>query len=277
MIGKNKSVWGIIAIFLMTIIVSGCETSSEEVLPANFAVTSIENGKADKTITYYGPAKSLGRGVARTWVEVTGDGKPVSIGVNFSAKDVTIAGLPDHQAMYHLDFPEQVSIAPFKGMMFDWNPHGHIPDEVYGKPHFDFHFYMIPEMEHMAIPLDIGHPHSAQFESDYMPADYMSLYLAIPGMGNHWISKAAPELNGQGFTKTMILGAYQDKQIFIEPMISLEYLQSLKPNGKVTEAISQFPKVQKSGYYPRKYTVSYNPTPGEYSIALTELYYREAE
>lgn len=276
MIAKSKSLLSTVALCLMAAVMTSCETSTD-VLPSNLEEVIVVSAKSAKTTTYYGPAKPLGKGVARTWVEVTSDGKPVAIGINFSAKTIAIDGLPDQQSMYHLQFPEQAQIAPFKGMMFDWNPAGHIPDEMYGKPHFDFHFYMIPEMEHMAIPLDIGHPHSDVFESDYMPADYMSLHLAIPGMGNHWISETAPEWNGRGFTKTMILGAYKDKQIFIEPMITLEYLQSLKPNETVVEAISQFPKVQQSGYYPRKYTITYKPVPGEYSVALTELYYREAE
>lgn len=272
MITKEKPLLKLLMLLLVITVITGCEKTND-VSPAN----KDDKGGISKTTIHYGPAKSIGSGVASMWIEVTRDGKPVAIGINFSAKEATIGNLPDKQTMYHLQFPEQGKFAPFAGMMFDWNPTGHIPNELYEKPHFDFHFYMIPEKEHMAIPLEIGHPHSNWFESDYMPANYMSLTLAIPGMGNHWVDKAAPELTGQGFSKTLILGAYQDKQIFIEPMITLEYLQSLKPDETVTEAISQFPKVQKSGYYPKKYTITYDPTPGEYKIALTDLYYREAE
>jgi len=226
------------------------------------------------TTIFYGPAAALQQGEAKTWIEVSLEGEPVAIGISFTAKAETIASLPGEQTMYHLQFPEQAKFAPFMGIMFDWNPAGHIPEELYGKPHFDFHFYMISEAEHMAIPLEIGHAHQPWFEQDYMPADYKSLYLSIPGMGNHWVAETAPEFTEAGFSKTLILGAYQDKQIFVEPMITLEYLQSLKPGKSVTEAISQFPQVQKAGYYPRSYTISHDASTDEYKIALTDLYYR---
>lgn len=275
MITKKKYLLSGLVLFL-TATITGCE-KPDEAHPSFVESISSINASVDKTTVHYGTSTNLGKGVARTWVEVAGDGTPVSIGINISAKAAKLKELPLEQTMYHLQFPKQASVAPFMGMMFDWNPNGHIPDEIYGKPHFDFHFYMIPEEEHMAIPFGPEHPHENWFEKDYMPATYMSLRFAIPGMGNHWIDKATPELHGAQFTKTLILGAYENKQIFIEPMITLEYLQNLKPFNTVSEEIAQFPKVQKSGYYPRKYTMTYDPTSQEYKIALTELYYRVAE
>lgn len=278
----NYIMRGIVSLSLIYFMSSltGCDTQSNEfIAPINSdgPVKELRSLGNEKTTFYYGTPVSLGKGIARTWIESSRSGKPVAIGITISAKAAKIDNLPKEQTMYHLQFPKQGEFAPFMGMMFDWNPHGHIPMELYEKPHFDMHFYMIPEAEHMAIPLGLDYQHADWFERDYMPADYMSLHLAIPGMGNHWIYKNAPELGPEGFSKTLILGAYEDKQIFIEPMITLEYLQQLLPSQTITEEISQFPHVQKSGYYPRRYTITYDPNPGEYKIALTDLYYREAK
>lgn len=275
MISREKPLLKLIMLLLVVTFMTGCEKTSD-VSPNTIDDDEIEGG-IGKTFIFYGPAKSIGSGVVRTWVEMTKERKPVAIGINFSAKAATLKNLPLEQTMYHLQFPKQANLAPFEGVMFDWNPKGHIPDPLYGIPHFDFHFYMIPKMEHMAIPEEPGHPHSEAFAKNYMPENYISYNYAIAGMGNHWVPASAPEINGGSFIKTLILGAYQNKQIFIEPMITLEYLQSLKPNETVTESISQFPKVQKSGYYPMNYTITYDDTPGEYKIALTDMYYREAE
>jgi hypothetical protein len=276
MILRAKSFLKLLLLLFVTTLYVGCEQSNE-VAPDYLKRMDTDESAIGQTAVYYGPATQVGKGIARTWVETTSKGTPVAIGIDFTAKTSTIESLPNEQKMYHLEFPTQVNIAPYKGMMFDWNPNGHIPNEMYSKPHFDFHFYMISDMERMAIPLEIGHKHSNQFARKYMPANYMSLELSIPGMGNHWMDKAAPELIGEGFSKTLILGAYQDKQIFIEPMITLEYLQGLKPHQSVTDPVSQFPNVQASGFYPKTYTMTYDPTRGMYKIALTNLYYREAK
>ena len=31
---------------------------------------------------------------------------------------------------------------PFKWVLLNWTPHGHIPPGVYDTPHFDVHFYL---------------------------------------------------------------------------------------------------------------------------------------
>ncbi len=265
---RNKLFWKAFSLGVLFFISAfkGCDIHDDE--PPN---------PSTKTTIQYGSSVSLGKGgTVRTWIESARDGKPVSIGIDVSSKTLTVENLPKQQVMYHLQFPKKELFAPFVGMMFDWNPEGHIPMELYEKPHFDIHFYMVPEEEHMSIPLGINYQHAPWFEKNYMPADYMSLYLAIPGMGNHWIHKDAPELGPAGFSETLILGAYEDKQIFIEPMITLEYLQQLKPDQTVVEPISQFPHVQKSGYYPRKYIITNDAKAGVYKIALTDLYFREA-
>ncbi|QCR23849.1 hypothetical protein [Pontibacter sp. SGAir0037] len=269
MSGKNL----LYALLLFTGTLLSCDRK-QDIQPEDSPYEYIQNTATSSV--FYGPSQPLGPGVARTWIETTHAGQPVAIGLNFSSK-VSLENLPKQQEMYHLKFHGQAVFAPFVGMMFDWNPEGHIPLDLYEKPHFDIHFYMVSDEEHMNIPLGVDYPHADWFERDYMPSNYTSLRLAIPGMGNHWVDEGAPEMTGEGFSKTLILGAYEDKQTFIEPMITLGYFQQLKPNETVTAPVSEFPKVQKSGYYPTKYTITYDPVPGVYKVALTDLVYRRAE
>ncbi|HET9255249.1 MAG TPA: DUF5602 domain-containing protein [Pseudonocardiaceae bacterium] len=42
-----------------------------------------------------------------------------------------------------LTFPRQASATVFDHVMMNWNSHGHAPVALFGKPHFDIHFYMV--------------------------------------------------------------------------------------------------------------------------------------
>jgi hypothetical protein len=71
-------------------------------------------------------------------------------------------------------------------------------------------------------------------------------------MGNHWIDTTSPELKGVPFTQTMILGSYDSKVIFYEPMITKAFLQTA---NNYERAIPQPAKFQQTGYYPTKLRV----------------------
>lgn len=241
-----------------------------------------EYDSATKSTTYYGAAKPLGDGVVRTWVTVSKGGTPTAIGVSMSEK--ALNGLPQgdgHQQDGHhpyetvLDFPKAAALTPFKLVTLDWNPHGHEPEQVYGKPHFDFHFYMISDELRKTIPglepteLDQTPPAPA-----YLPADYVMLPGRIPAMGTHFIDVTSPELHGSPFTKTFIYGGYQGEVIFYEPMITLDYIAS-KPQATIP--IKQPAAFQKEGYYPQSYRVEYDAKRKEHRIYLADLEQQDAQ
>ncbi|MCJ8167626.1 DUF5602 domain-containing protein [Pontibacter sp. E15-1] len=224
---------------------------------------------------HYGPEAALGQGTARAWIRMGPDGKPMAIGVDLSAD--ALDGLPDEVKMYHVQLPQQATMTPYKTIMIDWNPHGHDPEEVYGAPHFDLHFYMIGDEERQLIPAG-EHGHSPEFQANYMPPTYFSTMMSVPEMGVHWVDGMAPEITGaEPFTRTFIYGAYQDKVIFYEPMFTLDYLKHLPAGKQQKMAVPQPPKVQQSGEHPLSYTITYRQNPGSYTIALTDLYYRKAK
>lgn len=237
---------------------------------------------ATKSTTYYSAAKPLGDGVVRTWVTVSKEGKPTAIGVAMSEKALT--NLPQGDGHQHdvphsfetlLQFPKVAQLTPFKFMTLDWNPHGHEPAHVYDKPHFDFHFYMIPDELRKTIPglapteFDPAPPAPA-----YLPADYVMTPGRVPAMGTHFIDVTSPELSGSPFTKTFIFGGYQGSVIFYEPMITLDYIAS-KPQANIP--IKQPAAFQKEGYYPQSYRIEFDSQRKEHKIYLADLTLQQAK
>src|SRR4051812_35510374 len=108
----------------------------------------------------------LGGGTATSYAEMDGNGTPTAIGVVWSAhaldglpahsdehrcfgrdKDGSILGDTKCQHTHEFVIPLPDSLArrddiPFKWVLLNWNPTGHIPPGVYDVPHFDVHFEM---------------------------------------------------------------------------------------------------------------------------------------
>jgi hypothetical protein len=109
----------------------------------------------------------------------------------------------------------------------DWNHAGHEPTQIYGVPHFDFHFYHVDRKAVDAVDCSDTRLPAA----DDVPANYMFLPppngQCVPQMGFHASDMTSPELsqtNPQPFTKTLILGAYGGQWTFIEPMVTRAFL-----------------------------------------------------
>ena len=104
-----------------------------------------------------------------------------------------------------------------------WEHHGH-PPTPFLTPHYDFHFYTISDADRMAIDC------ANKSKPDAVPAGYslldvdipgigMLTGLCVPGMGMH--SLVSSELTATTpFSGTMVLGFYNAKPIFFEPMVA---------------------------------------------------------
>ena len=175
--------------------------------------------------------------------------------------------------------------------MVDWNPNGHEPDHVYTLPHFDFHFYQVTNAVVMAIlPSDPQYAaKAASFPAaQFVPTGYVAASVlggttaaaaTVPMMGLHWLDTSAPELQrppaGKTFTETFIYGSYDGKFIFIEPMITKAYLESLKGTTGMQRNVAVAAQVASPGYYPSAYSIRYDATAKEYRIALENLRFRQ--
>ncbi len=229
---------------------------------------------ASKSGTFVGETKPLGNGMVRSWVTLDNDGKPLAIGVTFT--EAALSGLPATlpTTEYQLALPKQASDMPFKYIVVNWNPKGHVPPGVYDAPHFDFHFYMIsPEVRYAitATGDDLVKVEKKPAQ-EFIPAGYVPAPGGEPRMGAHWIDPASPEFNNQSFTKTFIYGFYDGNMSFLEPMVTVAYLGT-KPNFSGDIKLPE--KYLTSAYYPTRYSVKYDAASKEYTVALEGMMLRK--
>lgn len=208
---------------------------------------------------FKGPQVQVHEGKSWTWIQLNKQGNPERIGITLTDKalnsvpvggDGSGHGHGGTENNYTLKFHAKGSILPFNHVGLNWNPVGHEPEAIYGKPHFDFHFYMPTPEEIAAIPpYEVD---SSKFKewptADYFPPAYINPGGGVPQMGAHWLDVTSPELSGGApFTQTFIYGSYAGKVTFYEPMITLEFL---KASNNFSRPIPQPAKVQKTGWYP---------------------------
>jgi hypothetical protein len=268
--------------------------------------TDVEGTASDGYLT--GMQRELGEGDVHSFARVDAEGTPLAIGLSLSesALHAPPEGMTDgnrcfdHNADDVLDphsecapwheraLPLPMDVAnrddmPFKWVLLNWNNHGHIPPGVYDVPHFDVHFYMEPietVFSWVRGPCGPEFIRCDQFEvatrpvpGEYMHPDYINVDAAAPAMGNHLVDPAAPEFQGEPFTRAWIYGSYDGRVIFYEEMVAQSWLQS-KPDACFD--IKTPPEVAVSGYYPNTTCSRFIPATGRTEITLEDFRYREA-
>jgi hypothetical protein len=231
---RAQIVVGVSALALAGALVVAC--GSDNTAPA--AVAEID-----------GPSVTVAGGTAHTYV-MKSDTGVTSLGI--ALDDKALAALPDTDAMWELPLPATAAVAPWDHAVLNWNAHGHPPLNIYGIPHFDFHFYDISTSTQMAIQ---GGPDMTPVAAQYVPADYESQVMAVPMMGVHWVDSLSAEYHGHTFDKTFIYGFSNGNLAFIEPMITLDYIRT---HPSVSAPVKQPAAVQASGRYPASYSVRYD-------------------
>jgi hypothetical protein len=251
---------------------------SASVLPR--AATACDQCKLNKQGLYFGEFRILGDGTVRSWVQLGKDNKPAAMGVTLSETalrglETTPAKTPAEMMKHEnpLTLPRQAAATGFDHISVDWNPQGHDPKGIYDKPHFDFHFYRISQAARDQITAtgkDLAKCDKLPSKR-FIPAGYiLAPKTEFPRMGAHWVDPTSPELTGKLFTSTFIYGSYDGKLNFIEPMVTKAFLES-KPN--FTAPVKVPAAYEKPGYYPTRYSVKYDETRQEITIALEGLKY----
>jgi hypothetical protein len=245
---------------------------------------------------------NLGGGTVSRYAEVESNGVPSAIGVVWSSS--ALERLPSdsdehrcfgrnkdgamdagtkcqHTHEFVIPLPDAVARRndiPFKWVLLNWNPAGHIPPGVYDVPHFDVHFEMGPIADVFAIEPGPCGPELVrcdQFQtarkplaSNYVAADYVDVGAVVPAMGNHLIDTSGPEFQKQPFTRSWIYGVYDGKVIFYEAMVTRAYMLS-KPSSCLP--IKAPKAVAASGLYPTEYCVRHDATTGEHSVSMEKF------
>ncbi|MGZ3769683.1 MAG: DUF5602 domain-containing protein [Bdellovibrio sp.] len=220
----------------------------------------------------YGDSVSFGQGKARVFADIDKHGIPQSIG--FAVSEKALEGLPDHDIpQIVLRLPSILQISPYDHMTIQWNAHGHVPEHIYNVPHFDFHFYFIPQSVREAITC--SGPDTAvckkQPPADEIPAYYLPTPDGFPMMGWHFYDPRSPEFNGKPFTVTFIYGFYNGHMTFLEPMMTRDFLMKKESFSNDIPAPQVWPS---TGYYPKTYSVQYDSQRKVFFITLTNLEFK---
>ncbi|MGB8029182.1 MAG: hypothetical protein WCF30_05900 [Terracidiphilus sp.] len=149
-----------------------------------------------------------------------------------------------------------------------WNAEGH-PPAVYMVPHFDFHFFFVPEEEVQGIDCkDTSKP-------QIIPAGYALrdvdipqigtlVGMCVPEMGMHAVP--ATDLDGNTHWKgSMLVGYYGGKPKFIEPMITRELLLRKHSFSLPVPKIEPTPHVR----YPKRFNAIYHPENETYDFTFS--------
>ncbi|TAM73714.1 hypothetical protein EPN44_13070 [bacterium] len=221
---------------------------------------------AAQTSVAVSDTKPLGNATVQSFTQTDAAGQVVAIGVTFP--ESLLNRLPQEDTETVLEIPQATAQTPFTHIAVDWNPRGHEPLDVYGKPHFDFHFYTISEQTRAAITAAGDDMARLEKKPDprAVPAGYVPTPGGVPKMGAHWIDPKSPEFTGKGFSLTFIYGFYDGNFAFAEPMVTQTFLET-KPH--VDEAIAQpeiYPSMKR---FPTRFTITYDEKAQTYTVALT--------
>lgn len=226
-------------------------------------------GTAVSSTIQQGTSQTFGQGTAYSYVILDRQGKLSSIGVTLS--ESALNQLPD--AVLDLDLPlpqAATAVTPFTHISVNWKPQGHMPEPIYGTPHFDFHFFTISQDDRHAITAtgdDLEKSYKTP-DADLVPVGYvLAPESAEPLQGSHWINPQSAEFQGlpHGFNHTFIYGFYDGTMSFMEPMISLP---TLEQHQSVNETIALPVRNAELELHPTHYTLTYNAQAQEYRISL---------
>ena len=222
----------------------------------------------------YGPEMQLGTSTVRAFAETDDAGHAKRVGIEMT--EAAVASLEGEMVFVTVPLPEAAIAAGYDHVSLDWMPHGHEPEGLFNVPHFDVHFYMIPEADRLAIaPADPLYMEKAENRpsADLMPATFVPPPgpEPIPAMGEHWIDSTDPVLAGQPFEAVMIYGAWDGEVIFVEPMVTRELLLSRRDFGG---SLDQPERVTEPVSLPSAWQVSHDAEAGVYRVSIDDLVLR---
>lgn len=229
--------------------------------------TAAAHPKPDDHDLIWGDELDYLAGDLRTYATMAPTGELSSLGVYMDADALAVFNEDPLEA--HLKFP-QIDTHQFTFVGFHYARTGHPPEGIYDVPHFDMHFYTIPEETVEGI---VTQPATYSIPDAQLPTDYQRVPavdtdedgepdtpIVEKEMGEHIVDLTSPEFQPGGrFTRSMIYGAYDPDgdgigQItFMEPMITANFLRNL--DGEVETEMKtpeQFPTADE---YPTRYVI----------------------
>ncbi|MBA2330342.1 MAG: DUF5602 domain-containing protein [Flavisolibacter sp.] len=235
----------------------------------------------EKTNTFYGPQVKVGAGHVRSFIIINHNGEPVELGVEMTRSSMEDLPEAPHEAMIEHPFtywlplhPKAKQFTPYQHIELNWQPIGH-PPFFFAPPHFDIHFYTISKDVQMSIPqptpsnIHLFGPPSP----GYLPEDYIIPGAPIAQMGRHWLDRTSPVLSPPFiFQHVMIYGTFDGKVVFLEPMVTRNFLLS---NTETHVPIKQ-PAIYdpNQNYYPTMYNIYSEGNKEKIYVSLSHFEWR---
>jgi len=196
--------------------------------------------------TVHGECQSVYDGDVCTWGTMAGD-RIVDFGATVPL--ATVENAPAEAPMVFppqfvgvVALPAEIAAATgFNHVGVNWEPHGH-PPALFLTPHFDFHFYTIaPEQVAQIDCVDVRKPTNVPatytLPDEEIPGLGTLVGLCVPNMGMHAMLRTEID-DTVPFGASMILGYYQQKFIFLEPMISQAKLREQRSFAMEVPAVA---------------------------------------
>jgi hypothetical protein len=215
----------------------------------------------------------VGQSTVNTWAVLTRTGKIAEVGITIPIEifeSPPASGDGPLGAIASLKFPDVVQQASFfNHVEVHWNPQGHPSDPSqpnrYRVPHFDLHFYAIPEAVVWGIPA-LPMPLPA-VPPEKLPSGWLPAGDSEPEMGRH----SVPASIAQGpFVADMLAGFLPSggQMHFVEPMITREHLLKLQSFEMPVPRPAVFGRAMA---YPEKFAVEYDAKLRSYHFVFRQF------
>lgn len=176
-----------------------------------------------------------------------------------------------------LDLPASVQAkSGLTQLTMYWEATGH-PPAPYLTPHFDFHFYTSAVADRAAITCadttkPAALPEGYSLPDEDLPPDMAKamgvsklIGVCVPQMGMHALPTA--ELTATApFRGTMVIGYYQGKPIFIEPMLSRAMLDEKKSFDLTIPTVPGL-----TANYPRTFHAAFDTASASYNFTYSNF------
>ncbi len=221
-----------------------------------------------------GECRQVNGGNVCAWHSMSGD-RVVAFGATIPVKvaesapaDLPMTWPPKADATIPLDSMVRAATG-FDNMTVFWEPHGH-PPGPYLTPHFDFHFNTedVSKIDCADSTKPAAAPAGFELPDVAIPQMKLNLVgLCVPGMGMHAL--LASELHSPNiFQKTMIVGYYHQRPIFVEPMIAKATLMERRSFTLDVPAVAGTPA---AAHYPTKFSAVYDSTAQAYRFTFSDF------
>lgn len=234
----------------------------------------------DNATTVEGAQVALFGAQISSWAKLDAEGQVVEAGVTLPLSMLENAPAEHHRdtpsADVRIDFPAVVRDTTFLDHAgFFWEAQGHFPDQRYGVPHWDFHFFSVSANDADAIDCrDLSQVAPEEVAPGWLPPvppGAPAIDFCVPAMGFHSLPtsefQASGEIRPQPFDMVMIGGYYAGSFVFVEPMVTQAVMLQRESFGLPMPV----PPGVGEGTYPTAFEAIYDPAIDAYHLVFRDF------